>query len=424
MPTYAKVFARILDSTIANNWYTRHLFEDLLKLASWDGEVDLTPEAIARRTGWPTTLQDLREHLARLEAADPDSRTQEEEGRRIVKLDPERTWGWRIVNFPVYRDAQDLDRVRTLGAERVRRHRQTKCTECGSSKAACDRQVNLPSGQSCCVACADADTHTGGGHVTAGNTPKRHEDRDGDRDKDRESEAPSASGDAAGPAPVAVEDGEIIHAEVVGEEEATSSQVAGSATIRMKPPAETWDRRAAFQERWAHYVRKEKKDRAERGFLKTVRTPEDLADYDRACTHYYPHAEEKAAEDPSLVMQGGTWFGGRWREWVDGNPVRGSRPPAGAAAQVPARVDAPLVDALPAPNAWTRMVDQVADATHWLLAARLIAHAGDQLTIGVPTTHHVDEIREFHGGRLKDLRTAAGFAPLGFQVVRFAGGEA
>jgi hypothetical protein len=122
-PDYAKVFVSILDSTIANNWRARHLFEDLLKLADWRGCVDMTPEAIARRTGWPHGLDALREDLAILNAPDSESRTPDEEGRRIVLLEEGRGWGWRVVNIEAYRNAGDTDRLREQARDRKRRQR-------------------------------------------------------------------------------------------------------------------------------------------------------------------------------------------------------------------------------------------------------------------------------------------------------------
>jgi hypothetical protein len=74
-------------------------------LSSWPTRpacVDMTAEAIARRTTIP--LDVIRIGLAALEAADTESRSPAEEGRRIVRLDPARSWGWRLVNHEHYRN--------------------------------------------------------------------------------------------------------------------------------------------------------------------------------------------------------------------------------------------------------------------------------------------------------------------------------
>lgn len=61
----------------------------------------MTPKAIHNRTGIP--LKILECGLQVLEAPDPPSRSTAEEGRRIVRLDPGRAWGWRLVNYQTYR---------------------------------------------------------------------------------------------------------------------------------------------------------------------------------------------------------------------------------------------------------------------------------------------------------------------------------
>src|ERR1700722_15205066 len=104
---YAKIFAQIFDSSIAADWQTRHVFEDLLKLSDRFGIVDITPRSIAGRTGVP--LEIVQRALEVLAQPDPDSRTPDEDGRRITLLDPARNWGWRIVNYEKYRAIRDED---------------------------------------------------------------------------------------------------------------------------------------------------------------------------------------------------------------------------------------------------------------------------------------------------------------------------
>lgn len=102
---YAKLFRQIFDSSISNDYVVRHIFMDLLALADRDGHVDMTAEAIARRTNVPLDI--IRYALDKLNAPDPHSRTPDEEGRRIVLLDTHRDWGWRIVNYEWYRNMRD-----------------------------------------------------------------------------------------------------------------------------------------------------------------------------------------------------------------------------------------------------------------------------------------------------------------------------
>lgn len=119
---YAKVFTQIFDSSIADDYKLRHFFMDLLVLADINGVVDMTPTAIAGRTRIP--LEEVQGYLASLEGPDTESRTQEHEGRRIVRLDEHRTWGWCILNYHKFRAIASEDQRKALTRERVRRFRE------------------------------------------------------------------------------------------------------------------------------------------------------------------------------------------------------------------------------------------------------------------------------------------------------------
>lgn len=121
---FAKVFDQIFDSSIAENYKVRFVFEDMLKLANIDGVVDMTHEAIARRTNVPLAL--VKHGIEELEKADPRSRNAEHEGRRLVRLDEHRDWGWLIVNYQHYRELASEEQRREKTRERVARFRQKK----------------------------------------------------------------------------------------------------------------------------------------------------------------------------------------------------------------------------------------------------------------------------------------------------------
>ena len=97
----AKLFKQIYDSSIADDWEVRVVFEDLIILADSDGVVDMTPESISARTRVPQEI--VNRALAKLQDPDPKSRTPDHEGRRIILLDEHRAWGWMIVNYETYR---------------------------------------------------------------------------------------------------------------------------------------------------------------------------------------------------------------------------------------------------------------------------------------------------------------------------------
>lgn len=121
---YAKVFSQILDSSLADDYQIRHVFEDLLKLADKLGVVDMTPRAIAGRTGMPLDM--VLRGIEELEKADPESRTPDEDGRRILRLDSHRNWGWKITNYEKYSAIRDEESRRSYQAHWVKEKRESK----------------------------------------------------------------------------------------------------------------------------------------------------------------------------------------------------------------------------------------------------------------------------------------------------------
>jgi hypothetical protein len=104
---YGKVFASIFDGSLYGHFEATAVMMALIALADKNGFVDMTPRALAARTGFPMDL--VERGLAELSAPDPDSRSHECEGRRIVLIDPERAWGWRLVNHAKYRGIRSND---------------------------------------------------------------------------------------------------------------------------------------------------------------------------------------------------------------------------------------------------------------------------------------------------------------------------
>lgn len=83
---------------------------DLLVLSDSDGVVDMTQSSIAARTRIP--IDQVMEFLAKLEQPDPESRTQDDEGRRIRRLDSHRSWGWIILNYAKFRGIKSEEQRR------------------------------------------------------------------------------------------------------------------------------------------------------------------------------------------------------------------------------------------------------------------------------------------------------------------------
>ena len=109
---YGKLFEQMYDGTLGTKgpWQALVTFQQLIILADRTGVVDMTPEAISRRTTIP--LEVIVMGLATLELPDPGSRSPALEGRRIVRLAPEREWGWHITNYDHYRKIRSQEERR------------------------------------------------------------------------------------------------------------------------------------------------------------------------------------------------------------------------------------------------------------------------------------------------------------------------
>lgn len=121
---FVKVYGSIVRSSI---WLEPHhvlrLFLYMLVEADKDGFVEGSKLGIAGAAR--LAREETDDAFARLEAPDPDSKSEELEGRRIVKVEN----GWVVVNKAKYRDLRTPEQVAT--AERVARHRARQREEEG-----------------------------------------------------------------------------------------------------------------------------------------------------------------------------------------------------------------------------------------------------------------------------------------------------
>lgn len=120
---YGKIFESMYEGTLYGHWQAIVTFQQMIVFSGPDGVVDMTPQAIAARTSIP--LEIIHAGIRILEEPDPYSRSPEEEGRRIVLLDPPRPWGWRIVNHAYYRDLASREDKRRADRERIAGKRAT-----------------------------------------------------------------------------------------------------------------------------------------------------------------------------------------------------------------------------------------------------------------------------------------------------------
>ncbi len=97
---------------------------DLLVLADSTGAVDMTPEAISRRTNVPQP--EVEKYIKDLCQPDARSRSDLHEGKRLIPLDDRRNWGWLIVNYSHYRTIKDEEARRTYFRNAQRQYRKEK----------------------------------------------------------------------------------------------------------------------------------------------------------------------------------------------------------------------------------------------------------------------------------------------------------
>lgn len=104
---YVKLFASLYQGTLRGKPDEILVFTNLLAHADQNGVVDLHWRAISEETGLPQDR--VMEAIKNLEAPDPESRSPEMNGSRIVKLDQHRAWGWHVVNYAKYRAIRNAE---------------------------------------------------------------------------------------------------------------------------------------------------------------------------------------------------------------------------------------------------------------------------------------------------------------------------
>lgn len=119
---YGKLFASMYDGTLRQNWEALVTFQQLIVLADVNGVVDITAESLSARTGIPFDI--IERGLQQLEQPDGNSRTPDEEGRRIVRVSDHRNWGWRITNYLKYRDLRTTADRREYMKQYMRQRRE------------------------------------------------------------------------------------------------------------------------------------------------------------------------------------------------------------------------------------------------------------------------------------------------------------
>lgn len=115
---YTKLFSSIVTSTIwVESDRTRIVWITMLAMADKHGEVQASIPGLARVAGVP--LSDCEEAINKFLSPDPYSRTPDDEGRRIEKIDG----GWALINHAKYREMASREEAKESNASRQKRHR-------------------------------------------------------------------------------------------------------------------------------------------------------------------------------------------------------------------------------------------------------------------------------------------------------------
>lgn len=106
MAGYTPTFDTLLTGTLYGKWPHNGIWALLLSRADRDGVINETPECIAGHIGIPVSK--LMKSIEYFMQPDPHSRSANDDGRRLELIDPDRSWGWRIVNHGKYRERARL----------------------------------------------------------------------------------------------------------------------------------------------------------------------------------------------------------------------------------------------------------------------------------------------------------------------------
>ncbi len=119
---FGKIFDQIYDGSLRMNWKALVTFQQMIVLCDSHGNIDMTPESLNFRTGIP--LEIIKDGIKELEKPDKQSRSDKNNGCRIIRLDSHRNWGWKLVNHEYYRNLASIEDKREKAKIRKRRQRE------------------------------------------------------------------------------------------------------------------------------------------------------------------------------------------------------------------------------------------------------------------------------------------------------------
>jgi len=151
---YTKLFSSIITSTIwSEDDQTRIVWITMLAIADKDGEVQGSIPGLARIAGVP--VEACRSAITKFLSPDVDSRTKDDEGRRIEEIEG----GWHLLNHRKYREMASGTERAEKSAIRQARFR-AKAKRNASPIVTHSNAPVTPESRVICQAEADTDTDT------------------------------------------------------------------------------------------------------------------------------------------------------------------------------------------------------------------------------------------------------------------------
>ena len=108
----------VMEASISTRW----IWVSFLAQADKNGHVDATRESLARL--FRVSLKQFNAAVEILESPDPNSRSPEYDGRRLIRLDNHRDWGWLVVNHQKYKLSRSREERREYKTEKQREYRK------------------------------------------------------------------------------------------------------------------------------------------------------------------------------------------------------------------------------------------------------------------------------------------------------------
>lgn len=106
MAGYTPLFSTLTEGTLYGKWPHTGIWACLLSMVDQHGLINRNPLMIATAVGVP--IEQLLACIKDFMSPDPESQSQENEGRRLELIDPARQWGWRVINIGKYREKARL----------------------------------------------------------------------------------------------------------------------------------------------------------------------------------------------------------------------------------------------------------------------------------------------------------------------------